>query len=561
MSPKSLGLVAFAALSAAGCGKFNLDLVEYNVNPSPLEYHNDSVEVTITASYPEKVVPKKAEVTLTPVIKYKGGEVALKATNYRGEKSTGSGEILSHSGGSIKGYNDLVVFVNGMEEAELHIRAVGSVKGKEKFNETTSQPIALGTIMTPTLVMGDERFDYSEHNYGPIYKNSTVHVYFPYNSASIRPGERRSDEMENFQSFAEAQKADGGTFEKVEVNGWASPDGEEANNQGLSSDRAAAVKDMIESYFTRKLDIATIQYTVNGQGEDKSGFSRLLNESQVGDKAQVSSQINAGVFNAELKSLGRETYATLEKEVLTPLRRAEVVLTVKERQKTNEELVAYASADSALSLEEFLYTAETLIKDDANKLQVLDFAARRYPEDHRAYNNRGVILARQGKIQEAKTEFEKAEKVNGSASDVQTNLGACYMKLGNRDKALAHYKKAQGGSQENNHNLGSLYIRMAKYTEAVSLFGDECSFNAALAKVLAGSPEKAGPTLDCGDHKELALSYYLKAVAAARTNSQQAVYDNLGKAIGKDASLKEKAKKDLEFLKMRSNSEFQSLIN
>ena len=331
MSPKSLGLVAFAALSAAGCGKFNLDLVEYNVSPSPLEYHNDSVEVTITASYPEKVVPKKADVTLTPVIKYKGGEVALKSTDYHGEKSTGSGEILSHSGGSINGYNDVVPFTNGMEEAELHIRAVGSVNGKEKFNETTTEPIALGTIMTPTLVMGDERFDYSEHNYGPIYKNSTVHVYFPYNSARIRPGERSSDEMKSFQSFAEAQKADGGTFEKIEVNGWSSPDGEEANNQGLSSDRATSVKDMMESYFTKELGIATIQFTVNGKGEDKGGFSRLLNESQVEGKAEVSSKINSGAFNAELKSLGRETYATLEKEVFTPLRRAEVVLTVKER--------------------------------------------------------------------------------------------------------------------------------------------------------------------------------------------------------------------------------------
>ena len=61
--------------------------------------------------------------------------------------------------------------------------------------------------------------------------------------------------------------------------------------------------------------------------------------------------------------------------------------------------------------------------------------------------------------------------------------------------------------------------------------------------------------------KEDALSYYLKAVAAARTSSNQAVIDNLKTAIGKDASLKAKAKIDLEFLKMRENSDFKSLTN
>jgi hypothetical protein len=67
--------------------------------------------------------------------------------------------------------------------------------------------------------------------------------------------------------------------------------------------------------------------------------------------------------------------------------------------------------------------------------------------------------------------------------------------------------------------------------------------------------------LDCGNDKDKALSSYLKAVAAARAGGEQGVYENLRKAIGGDASLKAKAKKDLEFLKFRENADFKDIVN
>ena len=50
----------------------------YDVKPNPLEMHGDSVGFTVTGKYPAKVFAKKATVTLTPVVKFAGGEKAMK---------------------------------------------------------------------------------------------------------------------------------------------------------------------------------------------------------------------------------------------------------------------------------------------------------------------------------------------------------------------------------------------------------------------------------------------------------------------------------------------------
>jgi Flp pilus assembly protein TadD/outer membrane protein OmpA-like peptidoglycan-associated protein len=561
MSFTSKTLLFASAISLVGCGKFNLDLVKYKVTPSPLEFHNDSVAITISADYPAKLMPRKAEATATPFLLYKGGEKAFTAVSFRGDKAEGSGQVISRDGGSIKAYRAVVPYTDAMSSAELHVRATGGIKGKERSSGQTSEPIALGTITTPLLALKDERFSVAPNNYGPVFRKQTVRIYFPYNSATIRPGERTSEEMKAFRAFVDSHLLNNSTLEGVEISGWASPDGEETRNMDLSSRRAAAVKGMMEQYFSKEKK-STVAISSNGRGEDKSGFQTRLSASSSDKKDDVRSRINSGVRNAELRTLGAAVYNELEKNVLGPLRRAEVVLTVKERQKTNEELMSFAMNEPAkLNVEEFLHTAATLAQDNATRLQILANAERQYPEDWRAFNNRGIIYALEGKLDDAMTEFMKAEKLASSEKSPKNNIGAIYGRKGDRQNALKYFEEARGSGLEVNHNLGSAYIRLAKYSEAVSLFGTECSFNAALATILAGSPEKASAIIDCGPDKELAISFYLKAVASARTKSNQAVIDNLRAAFSRDAGLKVKAKSDLEFLRLRDNADFKGLVN
>lgn len=558
MKLRNIGLLVTASALTFGCAKFNLDKIKYKVVPSPLEYKADSIEVTITAEYPKKTMPKKATAEVTPVLKYKGGEKAFKTLPVKGEKATGSGTTLSWSGGTVK-YNAKIPYVDGMQEAELHVKGVGYMKGKEKANIETTEPIALGTIITPLLLKKDEKFVYGKHNYGPITLTKKVSMYFPYNAFNIRPSEKDSASKGTFNSFVDFQIKDGGTFKSMEVNGWASPDGEEGKNNELSTKRADEVKKYLEGYVKDKK--LTLTVTSKGNGEDLNGLTNVAKGKSFEGLNELINKVKSGAKNSELKSAGNASFNQFEKEVLSPLRKAEVTLTVTERQKTNAELIDLAKNNpKKLTLEELLYTAETLITDDATKISVLQSTASQFPTDYRANNNIGIIYAKQGKLNEALTEFQKAEKLAGSDKGIKNNIGAVYMLKGDKANAITYYKQGTG-SQENNHNMGNVYITQGKYSEAVSAYGSENSFNAALAKILAGNPEKAPAIIDGSSEKEDALSYYLKAVAAARTNSNQAVFDNLKTAIQKDGSLKAKAKADLEFLKLRSDSNFTSITN
>ncbi len=557
MKLRNIGFLVTATFFTFGCAKFNLDKIKYKVMPSPLEYKADSIEVTITAEYPKKTMPKKATADITPVLKYKGGEKAFKTLPVKGEKADGSGTTLSWSGGTVK-YNAKIPYVDGMQEAELHVKGVGYMKGKEKISIMTKESIALGTIITPLLLKKDEKFVYGKHNLGPVSYIKKTSLYFSYESINIRPSEKDSISKGTFNSFVDFQVKDGGTFKSIEINGWTSPDGEESINNELSTRRADEVKKYLDTYIKGKKLVITI--SGKGNGEDMNGLTTLAKTKNFDKLIDLVNQVKGGAKNSELKSAGNASYNQFEKEILSPLRKVEVTLVVIERQKTPEELTDLAKNNpTKLTLEELLYTSETLLTDDASKLQVLQSIASQFPSDWRANNNIGIIYAKQGKLNEALTEFQKAEKINGSEKGIKNNIGAVYMLKGDKTNAISYYKQGPG-SQENNHNMGNVYVTQGKYNEAVSAYGSENSFNAALAKLLAGDPAKAPAIIDGSTEKEEPISYYLKAVAAARTNSNQALIDNLKTAISKDGSLKAKAKADLEFLKMRENSDFRSLV-
>lgn len=70
-----LALVATSAAFMSSCSKLgDLSADNFKVNPTPLEAIGGEVPATINGIFPEKYMKKKAVVTVTPVLKYDGGE-------------------------------------------------------------------------------------------------------------------------------------------------------------------------------------------------------------------------------------------------------------------------------------------------------------------------------------------------------------------------------------------------------------------------------------------------------------------------------------------------------
>ena len=113
---------------------------------------------------------------------------------------------------------------------------------------------------------------------------------------------------------------------------------------------------------------------------------------------------------------------------------------------------------------------------------------------------------------------------------------------------------------EANYNLGVINIQKGEYATANKYFGSSKSFNAALAQLLSGNAAGAKSTLDGVKNSDYAAVYYLKAVIAARSANEAEVFSNLKQAVAKDSSLKDYAKKDLEFGKYFEKDGFKSIV-
>ena len=157
--------------------------------------------------------------------------------------------------------------------------------------------------------------------------------------------------------------------------------------------------------------------------------------------------------------------------------------------------------------------------------------------------------------------FKRAEANANGNPILMNNLGIVASKAGDRKKAMEMYDKANGAGNEVNYNKGILNVRDGKYADAVTNFGEYKGFNKALAELLNGNQGAVTSTIDASNEKDMAMSFYLKAVAAARNNNAAEVNNNLKTAIEKDGSLKAAAKDDAEFIKLRENADFKGLTN
>jgi tetratricopeptide (TPR) repeat protein len=77
-----------------------------------------------------------------------------------------------------------------------------------------------------------------------------------------------------------------------------------------------------------------------------------------------------------------------------------------------------------------------------------------------------------GRIEEARSDFLKAQTDHPYHIHVLNNLGTCYAKLLNFEKAVEYYNRALALSPRFEQailNLGAVYFQMAKYSQAREL--------------------------------------------------------------------------------------------
>jgi Flp pilus assembly protein TadD len=126
----------------------------------------------------------------------------------------------------------------------------------------------------------------------------------------------------------------------------------------------------------------------------------------------------------------------------------------------------------------------------------LEYGAERSDLVH---NNLGVVLARQGRIEEAMAQYAEALRLNPDHAKVHNNLGAVLIKQGKLGEALSELAVAvrlDPGNAEAHNNLGAVLVKqgrveeaMAHYTEALRHDPDDAEVYNNRAMIWAAYPE------------------------------------------------------------------------
>lgn len=539
-------------VSCNGLKKMDQHIKELGVaaTPNPLEVRGDSVEVTISGKFPPKYFAKKASVDATPVLVYSGGEAKYKMQSYQGEQAAGNGAVIPYKLGKNFSYTDRVAFQTGMETSKLEVR----MHGKQGSKEADFTPVFVvdGVITTPYLMKNDDKVIMSKDKFVRTlsYVNDSAQINFDYNSSALKPAELKDTDVVNLTAFLQKAAIEPKfVIKKIDFVGYASPEGEMLLNDNLATERSAAGKKAFGD-IAKKASLMNAPdnlQVLSPKGEDWEGFRLAMEKSNIADRNIIINVLKMTTDltqrEAEIKNISK-TYVEIQKDIFPSLRRCRIIVTYDMEGYSDEQLIQIGSSNPSVMTYEELMKAGSLVTDLSKQAAIYQAAVANSDADYRASNNLGCVYYMQNKMSDAETQWKNAYNMK-KCEETSNNMGIVSRVKGDRAAAMTFFTEA-GGATETSYNKGLVDIQKGDYSGAVSKMGSYKTFNSSLAKLLNKDNGSAKADIDASNDTS-AQADYLRAVIAARSNDGSAVGTSLKSAVQKDASMKEKAMKDLEF--------------
>ncbi len=603
---KSIFTLVLVSLLLAGCSgiskmKSNSNKIRYQATPNPVETRDSKVVVKFVGSIPEKYFAKNACMFIQPVFTWEGGSIPLDPINLKGDNVNGEGVAISYENGGRFTYLDELDFKAGMETGRVTLTPIvytsGTTDDEAKFAEDVIDrdggkafaTVLISDGVNNTSAMLDIRGNIS---ISPINYNKTqgvvetADIYFPNGQSNLD-----WNFYQNRKYNAQAQLADlkrimleEGLPRQITVTGWASPEGEESNNVGVSKNRTdiatAQIKRVLDEVLNTmaaradipKRDLEYYKYNLEKQvvlssraaGEDWVHFVLMVEESDLQDKHAiiniVETQQNLTKREQMLRNLA-QTYSLINNEIFPNLRRAQIALYYSEARKTDPELAKQASLNPAkLTFDELMYAAYINYNYET-KLKYYKWATENYSSEWAAWNNAGAVSFYLGDYAEAERYLNVAREINPHNPDVLNNTGL--LCLAQNDYTLAKYyfeEAIRQGSTDAETNLPILNLKKGDYKAAEKqLKGKSCSYNLAFAQLMNDETSNAIRTLDCCLDQSTDVNY-LRAIAYARLGDKANCLVNLKLACDESYDYKEKAAVDTEFKAYWDDEEFKTTV-
>lgn len=538
----------------AGCSCYNkmakqVGNVKMSATPEMLILKGDKVTADIKVEFPARFMNKKAIVRVTPVLVFKGGEIAGTPKFVQGEAVKDNYQVIStKNGGS---YSQTVVFPYDSRAAisTLELRFDVKCCATADFMTFASVPVAQGISNVLGLLNESSSASIMPDNFKRVTTiQQDADIMYQINSAVVRPKALSDSQIKLLEEFVRENKdKDRVSLGNIQAKGYASPDGPVDFNDKLSKNRSNTGKDAV----SKQLKDVNVGYDVAAYGEDWDGFKKLVEASNIPDKdliLQVLSLYSSPVQrDREIKNMS-SVFDVLKKEILPQLRRTKMVASADIQGKTDAELRSAVKENiNSLNVEELLFSA-TLFNDNATKATIYKKAAEKY-NDARAYNNLGVVLMNEGNFRQAKNALQQAAKLSNDPA-ISNNLGLVALAEGKIEEAKKYLQPLN--TADANANKALVQVLEGNTNAAAGLQG----YNLAVAELANGNVARAKAALG---NVATADADYLRGIIAMREGDTNAALRNLKSAVSKDKGLAARAKNDIEFAKLFANSEFQAL--
>ena len=546
-----LSAAAAGLLVLASCSKFKAISADYvTVTPTPLEAVGGEVPASISINFPKKYMKKKVALTLTPVLKYQGGESTSEGTTFQGESVLGNGTTVAYKEGGNYTMRASFPYVDAMQQSDLYLRSYA-----KKGNKTYDLPdvkVGYGIVATSDLLrgtLGSVNPALAPDAYQRIIRQKQeAQIKYLVNQANVRASELNTTSIKDFAKILKEINDNQETLklQNIEVSAYASPEGRYDFNAQLAEKRQNTSSAYVNSQLKKnkmKADVDT-KFTA----EDWEGFQQLVSQSSIQDKDVILRVLSMYSDPAEREQQIRNmsvVYDELAKGILPELRRARLIANYDVIGRSDEQILDQFKSDARqLSVEEVLYGA-ALQDENSAKQTWYEKAAQLFPNDARAFNNLANLAYQNGDLTSAANYIAKAKSLNPNSAEAATNAALLALAKGQVSEAETLLAKGTGANSYS-EVLGNLNLAKGNYAAAAANLAGVKSNSALLAQILNKDYVAAAATL-AGIKNADAYTAYLKAILGARQGNAETVVSGLSSAIQQNPSLAARAAKDLEF--------------
>ncbi|MBP3739776.1 MAG: tetratricopeptide repeat protein [Bacteroidales bacterium] len=603
---RTLFVMALVSVLLTGCNglskmKSNSNKVRYQANPNPVETMDEKVVVKFTGQIPQKYFDKGCVMFIQPVFSWEGGNIPLEPMTLKGEKVDGDGTIINYEKGGRFTYSDMFDFKPGMETGRVTLTPVGYKSRRTNEDARFAEDILRdnsGKEFSPVLISDgvnntSSMIDIKGNiSISPINYNKTqgivetADIYFLNGTSELDWNFSMNQKFDSYNSLLQLKRImlEQGLPKQISITGWASPEGEETDNVGVSKNRAdiatAQLRKILDEVLTvmarrakvKPQDVDYYKYeqlkklviTTRAAGEDWVHFVVMVEASDIQDKHAiiniVETQQNVVKREQMIRNMA-EVYGELNDEIFPSLRRAQIALYYSEARKTDAELAKLASTKpEKLSFDELMYAAYINYNYDT-KLKYYKWATENHSSEWGAWNNAGAVAFYLEDYDEAERYLNVARDMNPHNPDVLNNTGLLF--LAKKDYALAKYyfeEAKRQGSNDADANIPILNLKRGNYSEAQkAMKGNPCTYNLAFAQLMNDETGTAVRTLDCCLDQNADVKY-LRAVCYARLGDKTNCLKSLKASIDDNYEYKRKAAVDTEFKEYWDDPEFKLII-